>query len=302
MSDYNNTTGTIAGVAAGWAAYKYLPKFKKPYGRWVFTEFEKIPEAQNNRYFSAAQKAFKRTQLNAKNVDVIDINPNNSESVIKNTLDKSNKNIENYVKKTFGLKEQNIKKKKPRPKWKYILFGPSGEEKMKEMLKKVADGKNACFHIMSGNVLVNKNKMGFSTFHEIGHAINANSSKLAKSLVIGSHLTAKIAAPILLATALIKKQNPVQYNRRRRTHKDNNMLKDNIGLITFGCLTPVLIEEGMASINGIKMAKKVLKPSETKNLKCLYGKAWSTYLIGAIFAGACAQLAVYIKDKLTQKN
>ena len=296
----NHTNGaaeTAAGLAAGWASYKYLPTIvKKQYGRWIFSEFKNVSQAENNNYWSAAQKAFQASGLKEKGVDVIDINTTNLEGVLKDTFEKSNKNIDKF----FKIKNSKpLQMNKPRPRWKYILFGPGGEEKFKRAIKGMAEGENACFHLASKNVLVNKDKMGFSTFHEMGHALNANTTKGMKAFVYGSHVIG-FAAPILLALALIKRRKPESENEPKGTQIKKNFLKDNIGLITFGCLTPTLIEEGLASINGTKMAKKVLNPQDLKKLNILQGKAWSTYLAGAVLASLTAKFAVNIKDKLVK--
>ena len=63
-------------------------------------------------------------------------------------------------------------------------------------------------------------------------------------------------------------------------------------------MLPTVVEEGLASINGAKLAKKVLNPQELKKLNITNAKAWSTYLLGATLVSICAQLAVKVKDRL----
>ena len=308
MSDNtNNTIGAVGGVAAGWASYKYLPTIvRRPYTRWFISECKQIPQSEHNMYWNAAQKAFETSGLKEKGVELIDINSGNLEGVIKDTFEKSDKNFEKITKKIYEdlniPAPKNMKPKtapKPRAKWKYILFGPSKDDKLKNVLKSISEGENACFYGMSNNVYVNKDKMGFSVFHEMGHAVNANTTKGLKALAYGRHFAA-LLAPLLLVTALVKKRKPEYDFESKSDKRKKNFLKDNIGLITFGLLTPTLAEEGLASINGAKLAKNVLSKTELKKLNITNAKAWSTYLVGAIMLSAAAQFAVNIKDKLTQ--
>ena len=304
----DNTISAAGGVAAGWASYRYLPSIvQRPYGRWILSECRKIPQAEHIKYYDAAKQAYETSGLKEKGVELIDLNSSNLQGVIKDTFEKSEKNAEIMKKnlrtkiyKFFNMpvpKEIKTKPQKPRPKWKYILFGPSREDKLKASLKNISEGNNASFHSGSNNVFVNKDAMGFSAFHEMGHAVNANSKDALKTLSIGRHFAA-FAVPFLLAAALIKKRKPESSDEPRSTQRRKNFLKDNIGLITFGCMLPTVVEEGLASINGAKLAKKVLNPQEIKKLNITNTKAWSTYLLGATLVSICAQLAVKVKDRL----
>lgn len=300
MSDRSdNAISAVGGIAAGWASYKYLPPIiAKPYGRWFMTECKNITRAEHNSYWNAAQEALVSSGLKDKGVTLVDVNSSNLEKVIKDTFEKSDKFAEEVTEK-LKLKNKSVKPSAPkaRPKWKYILFGPDSNTKLKNKLKIISEGGNAGYHGASKNVLVNKDYMGFSTFHEMGHAVNATSKGALKALSVGRHATA-LAMPFLLATALIKRRKPESPNESKQSQRRKNFLKDNIGLISFGCMLPTVIEEGMASINGAKLAKNVLKPQELKKLNITNAKAWGTYLLSATLLSVFAQFAVKVKDKL----
>ena len=310
----NSTIGTVGGVAAGWASYKYLPKiFGRPYSRWFITECRDISKSEHNKYWSVTQKALESSGLKKQGIELVDINNTNLEGVTKDTFEKMDRVFEEKTNKIIDKMFEKLKapridgkkikfpsyKQEARPKWKYILFGPSGDEKLKGTLKGIAKGDNACYVPFIKNVYVNKDKMGFSTCHEVGHAINANSTKWLKALSLGRHVTTKLA-PVLLAVALIKKRKPESPDGPEAEQTKKNFLKDNIGLLTFGCLLPTVAEEGLASINGAKLVKKYLTPQELKKLNVTNAKAWSTYLIGAALLSAFAQFAVIVKDKLVE--
>jgi hypothetical protein len=295
----NNAVSAVAAFGAGWASYKYLPKIVgRPFGRWIYSELQELPQAENLRCWNAAQKAYQNSGLQKKGVELLDINPTNLEGVTKDTFTK----METKVKDAYGIKiDIKTKPKKPRPKWKYILFGPSGEDKLKSKLKNISEGGNATYNDRSKNVFVNKEKMGFSAFHEMGHAINANSSTARKALSVGRHVS-MLFMPLMLAATMLQKRTPESKFEPKSEQRKKNFFKDNIGLITFGFMLPTIVEEGLASINGAAMAKKVLNPKDLKKLNATNAKAWSTYAIGAILASAFAQFAVKIKDKLVEKR
>ena len=310
----NNIPSVVGGVAAGWASYKYLPRYVKgPYGRWFLSECHDISAAEHNKYYSVAEKALADSGLKAKGVGLIKVEKSNIESVTNNSFEKVDKKIEKFINNMLDkfydklkVPKTDIKKfektprtEKPKSNLLYILFGLGDSSKFKRSVYDVADGSNSFYHPILKDVYVNKDTMGFSTAHEMGHAFNSNSTKWLKTLSIGRHITA-ILASVLLAIALIKKRKPESVEEPKEVQRKKNFLKDNIGLITFGCLLPTVAEEGLASINGAKIFKPYLNPQELRKLNITNAKAWGSYLIGAAVAGILAQFAVKIKDRLAE--
>ena len=68
----------------------------------------------------------------------------------------------------------------------------------------------------------------------------------------------------------------------------------------FLAMVPTLAEEGLASINGAKLAKETLKPDMLKKMNNLNLKAWGSYAIGALAMSLCGALAVWVKDRVAQ--
>ena len=72
-----------------------------------------------------------------------------------------------------------------------------------------------------------------------------------------------------------------------------SFIERNAGKIGFAAFLPTIIEEGLASIRGVKAAKTTL--GNTVNLKPLkrnYFFAWLTYLIAGIGLGVAAKQSV----------
>lgn len=87
-----------------------------------------------------------------------------------------------------------------------------------------------------------------------------------------------------------------------KIEKFENWIKDNIGKIILISFIPMLIEEGSASLKGIKAASKRLNPEELKMLKKSYGSAFTTYCIAAVVASFAAKFAVYVRDRIVRDN
>ena len=74
-----------------------------------------------------------------------------------------------------------------------------------------------------------------------------------------------------------------------------DIVEDNCGKIAFLAMMPTVIEEGIASYRGIKLAKKSGVPKHLiKNMKKIYLKAHTTYSAKALLGG----LAVFASRKI----
>lgn len=141
------------------------------------------------------------------------------------------------------------------------------------------------------------NKHSVATFHEMGHVKNYQSKGLGKFLTALRHpLVKKIA----LATAFLgialppTKNNDENSNDNSLIHKTGKFLKDNCVAISALGTVPVVLEEGLASIKGAKIASKVVTPDKLKIVNKLNAKAGLTYLIGS----AVIPFGVYVANKV----
>lgn len=166
------------------------------------------------------------------------------------------------------------------------------------------EGKNAAYAPNVKKVLI-PDELALSGFHEIGHALNANSSKIGKILqkTRGASL---LAVPILLVSMFTKtKVSDVGKDKDASTlEKTTGFIKKNAGKLTFATFLPTLIEEGMATMKGNKLATEALKdmPELLKKVKKTNLLGYSTYLAMAVLTAVGATAAVKVKDVIQEKH
>ena len=170
-------------------------------------------------------------------------------------------------------------------------------EKLKTMFQ---NGCNACYHPKSKTVIINDEIAHSSIFHEIGHAKHFNSKNpLMKLLVNSKNLTPmgiSVVAPLALGVAMFHKvDNTKPQKDKSKTEKTLDFVSNHAGKLTLASYIPIVLEEGLASIDGIKMAKKYLKPEQISKLKGNYFKAFQTYAGTALLIAGAVGLANLIK-------
>lgn len=170
-------------------------------------------------------------------------------------------------------------------------------EKLKTMFQ---NGCNACYHPKSKSVIINDEISHSSIFHEIGHAKHFNSKNpLMKLLVNSKNLTPmgiSVVAPLALGVAMFHKvDNTKPQKDKSKTEKTLDFVSNHAGKLTLASYIPIVLEEGLASIDGIKMAKKYLKPEQISKLKDNYFKAFQTYAGTALLIAGAVGLANLIK-------
>jgi len=157
----------------------------------------------------------------------------------------------------------------------------SGIDITKELLT-VARGENA-FYMDSIKVAVAPKSKPSLILHELGHAITAHKGKFMRFL----QKSRMYAPTIPTALIFINKMLP-------RRQGEETFIEKHAGKIGFCAFLPTIIEEGLASLRGIKAANKV-KKSIAMNLKPLkrnYAFAWLTYVIAGLGLGIAAKQSI----------
>ena len=99
--------------------------------------------------------------------------------------------------------------------------------------------------------------------------------------------------------ALFKTKKAPNHEPKNKLDKTTTFIKDNAGKLTFFAMLPTLVEEGLASIKGAKLAKdgglsaNLLKRVNTGNFK-----AWTTYLLGTLITVGAVKLGIEVSDKM----
>ncbi len=156
-------------------------------------------------------------------------------------------------------------------------------------------GKNASYSPRERLVRINTDKISIAGFHELGHAWNDIKGNLGKVL---SKLRwpGRIAAGWLGTIALFSSPKP-----KDAPKNTFDKIKENSGKIAFACMLPTVLEEGLASYHGIKIARKTgLAEPLIKNMKKLYKKALLTYAGHAAATGLAVGAANMIMQKFTR--
>ena len=157
---------------------------------------------------------------------------------------------------------------------------------LQEALKPVARGENA-FYTDQFKLAVAPKKKPSLILHELGHAINAHKGKFLKFLQKSRMFVSAVPTAIVMLNGLF-----------RRDDNKPNFVERNAGVIGFAAFLPTIIEEGLASIRGVKAAKETL--GKTVNLKPLrrnYFFAWLTYVIAGLGLGVAAKQSIIESKK-----
>lgn len=223
-------------------------------------------------------KAFDVTNLAKKGVEIIDVSTEAGVKAMNSTLSEA---VPKFVKKIPILNK---------------IVGKS----LAKTAFMTETGMNAFFVPRTNKIIINsKGMMNWGVFHEMGHAMNKNfggvGKVLAKTRVAGGILTG-----VALLTALFKRKKVEGEKPQGTFDKVTTFVKDNCGMLAFLGWLPSLLEEGLASIKGNKIASKVLAPEQLKSLKKLHGKAWLTYAGMAVGAAVLATVGSKVRDAIAK--
>lgn len=156
-------------------------------------------------------------------------------------------------------------------------------------------GGNAAFFPKTNRIGVNIDKLGASTFHEMGHAINRNLSTFWKGMQ-KMRGPAMITGSVLTFAALFKRKKVEGEKPKNTFDKVTTFIKDNVGKLVTLTFVPVVAEELMATHRGNQMAKKVLSADMFKKVRNMNRLGAATYIIAGIGAGLTAFTASKVRD------
>lgn len=163
-------------------------------------------------------------------------------------------------------------------------------------------GINAFFTPVANAIVVPDKGVTASAFHEMGHAMNANFSKIGKALqkVRGA---GPIAASIIAFIALTnkKKVSDASSPTDSKIQKGRDFIKKNAGKLSFLAFLPMVAEEAMASAKGQKLAKGLVDSKVFKKALATHALGLASYTMAAVATGISAMAAVKVKDNIQAK-
>ncbi len=186
-----------------------------------------------------------------------------------------------------------------------LLEGEKPKKMVESFKEMVHSGVNAFFYPKKNKILINDKHATSSVFHEIGHAQNSNDKNiLVKALKKGRMLTpmnVSLVAPVALGIAMLHKEDKNKPKENKDiTEKSLDFVSNNAGKLTLASYIPVVGEEALASIRGIKAAKEFLNPEQVSSLTKSYAKAGSTYAVAALLISGGVGLASIVKNQITK--
>ena len=275
-----NTEEIICGIIAAKTSANVVNKGIKRVSLIPINKAGQILNEKDKKIFQqTADLALEKSGLKQKGVTFFEVTGVND----------SNKYIfKEYVNKSLPEKLKNIINKNRRLKNHFNCFCDN-------VLTKIAEGKNAMFMKQIDIIAINKEKYAVSAFHEMGHAINKHFSNFAKCL---NKLKGPMAVftPIIMAIAILKRKKAEGEKTDGLFDKTTTVIKNNCTKLTFAAFLPKILEEGLASLQGAKLAKGLLPSQQFKKLNKMQTAAWLTYLGSALAATAATATAGKVRD------
>lgn len=231
----------------------------------------------------AIGQAFEASGLKEKGVKLIEVNKDNVNEAKKLLVDEYKNSIDRLFlrkKKTNALIEQSI--------------------------NQLLNGRSA-FNLMHSNsiLLPDGGKLGLATFHEMGHAATNLMGKAGKALR-NSRFLVYFTTPILLAALLVDKKSKGEKSENEKPEsllgRGLGFVKKHAGKLAFLSWLPALLEEGLASVKGEKLAKPFLNDELFRKMKQVNSLGLTTYAIAALASGFGVYAAKTIRDAIVHNK
>ena len=256
---------TIGGIASGSIVANTMQAGLTPIGLWSSKQMRKIAQTTNpNEIRPALYQAVENSGLKDK----------------LKILDLKDQEIPTTAVKT--LKEKILSFLKP----KIDIIGMASR------------GENAFFQPINKQIVINTDKLGIAGFHEVGHAMNFNNSKILKTIQkMRPQLLFGIPS-LILAISLFKRKKAPGEKPKGFFDKTTTFIKENAGKLAALSIVPIVIEELVATKKGNTLAKQLLSPENFK--KVIKANRWGaiSYIGGTILIGTSVWLANKVKDAI----
>lgn len=287
-----------------------------------------LNESDTFQLSKASQKALETTGLKDKGVQIhklIDFEPKTAKTAEE--MFENFENLTNYSESEQGALKAAVKAIKSSKIFKFAekqlqKLYPNREILKEEMeqgaeigakigiLSQVKTGKNAFYLPEAISIITPTSKFQTSVFHEMGHALNDNGGIILKSLQKIRPL-AKFAPAIIFAISILNKRKTTDEKLENNTTKNKiqngfDFIKKNAGKLTALSMLPMVLEEGIATLRGDKIARELVKSGDLtkdllKKVRLTNLGGFSTYALALIAAVAGVKTAIRVKDTIQEQ-
>ena len=265
---------TAGAVIVGSAAQSAVANSNKCIARPILKKMKEASQSCDNKTLRAAiNDAFINSNLFKNGVELLDVNEKAANKELREAL--------------LNSLPKFLREKGPAE---YII----------NILENIfKNGNNAAYLPKAKKIVVNIDKLGASAFHEMGHAINHNQSKIWK-VIQGMRAPSMIAGGVFALTALFKRKKIEGEQPVNTFDKVTTFVKDNVGKLVLASFVPIVSEELMATYRGNKMAKKLLPSEMFAKVKKTNRLGAVTYISSALLTALAAYSASKVRDKIAE--
>lgn len=176
-------------------------------------------------------------------------------------------------------------------------FLPKTLKNLISPIEAVKRGNNAFYLPENKMIMINFDKLGMSSFHEMGHAVNHNCSKFWKYLQKTRQPLLALAG-IMSVTALFKRPKAEGEQPKNAFDRATTFIKNNVGKLVTLCFVPIIAEELKATQRGNKMAKAVMPKEMFAQVKKLNKLGAITYITSVLAIGIGAFATTKVRDAI----
>ncbi len=282
-------TKTMALAYVGGSAADFMTKYayQTTIGNSLLSGLSRKTGASEN-LSDVLTDAIKYTHLDKKGVEFIDLAKTAN-------VEEATKIAENAIRNEYNAGKFT----------RFVLKHPFTKAKHEKQIladaKMFGAGENAAVLLKTNKILLNSEKIGYAGFHEIGHALNSNFSKIGKALQ-KMRIPMQYAPGVLLMTALLTNKRSNEDKPQNLWQKTTQFVKNNVGKLTTLSFVPIIAEELMASHKGMKLAKGMLNKQQLKQVAKTNIFGAMSYVGAALAVGFAANVANKVRDNIVEQR
>lgn len=306
-----NKLQTTAGIGAGIGTYYGTKKIVIETARALIKKMDPPLKAEQIEIFKkAAYQIYNDYGFKNQGVEIFDISKEDFAkykqeryAYLESFFDKKIAKTKNPIKKLILKFRKNSRLKAAKKLDERVLKGNNAYY-TESAEKTVENGKTVYKQIKK--VIIDMDKRPEYLPHEFGHT-KTNMNKAVKNLMMKIWKNPAFHNKMLIGILGISLlTNPEKKNPEKPQEHKNPLypvglfIKNNCGKLMTLALLPSTFEEGLASLNGHKMAKNYLDKANIKKLTKSHILSFSSYLVWAAGTGAAVYLANKVRDKIIE--